>query len=289
MRPLAIAIVAIFALSACESIESTNTSQVQDDGDPPVLPPATKGPYLRVGMPACNTTDPAPAPPIMDLELSTLDGQDDPEEVRWTLLNTNRFNDSWDEALDYLRNNPSAHEWSAWTAYDPEIGIGKAWRSPPMDFGGYVFAAHGRNAYGESSDSFEFGRNAMRIRVSSRSVGPILEITSNISEPIIAGTYATPATELNTSAGALLEFCWTADASRYCGTVTGYRYGWDVIGWDVGWGQVDDAEWQVGWTPYTGEACVRLMFPAGVHNLVVEVRDNNGFRTRVPIVLHVTN
>jgi hypothetical protein len=283
MRRLSFTLLAILVLFACESTDPPSQPEVSgDDGQQDITPHAAGGPYLLVDIPACATLHPAPVPHITTFEWTTLKTSQDPDEVRWILVDVDDFNDSWDEALEYIRNSPDAPEWSPWTAYDPDNDIGTSWTTPPLDYGRYVFAAHGRNALGEASEAFDFDRNAVKALVAARSHGPILTVTSAFTDPIVSTSILRPPTDMTVPAGAPLELCWSGDASRYCGTIVEYRYSWDILDPD------DDEQWDVGWTPYADATCVRRVFAAGTHTFTVEVRDNSGFRSRVPITIHVS-
>jgi hypothetical protein len=194
---------------------------VSGDGgdDPGVISDgvANGGPFLEATIPACASLNPAQIPPITTFEWQTIDGAEDPDSVRWILLSTHYFNDSWDETLDYIRDNPDAPEWFPWKAYDPSNDTCTSWTTYPLDYGPYVFAVHGWDVDTTACQSFDFGRNAVRALVSARSTGPILTVTSDFVGPIVSATFSTPVTIVNLQAGTPAEFCWTVDASATSG------------------------------------------------------------------------
>ncbi|MEJ2720033.1 MAG: hypothetical protein P8181_02670 [bacterium] len=243
------------------------------------------GPFLEVTIPACADLNPALVPPVTTYEWQTLDGAQDPDSVQWALVNAAYFNDSFDQTLDYIRNNPDAPEWHSWCQYNAPNDSGKFWTTPPVDFGRYVFAVHGWDVDTTACQEFEFGRNAVRVRVSQRTTGPLLTVDSDIlAIPLTTATINTPVMVVNLPAGTPAEFCWTADASAYCGVVIAYRYGWDIPN------ASNDAQWDVGWTPFDGsETCSPArIFYFGTHTFYVDVLDNSGLISRIPVKINYT-
>jgi hypothetical protein len=207
----------------------------------------------------------------------------DPDSVRWILVDTDWHDGSWNETLDYIRNNPNAPEWSSWYFYDAPNDSGKFWTTPPLDFGQYVFAVHGKTIDGVVGEEFDFIRNARRLLVSPRTTGPLLRVTGDLIDPIVTSTVETPPTVIDIASGTPVMFCWTADASAYGGIVMGYRYGWDIVDLE------DDSAWEIPFTPFDEpEECspIRTFF-FGTHTFHVEVIDNNGFPSRVPIIINI--
>ena len=92
-----------------------------------------------------------------------------------------------------------------------------------------------------------------------------------------------PLVELEVTAGDLLQFSWSADASWYGGVVAGYRYGWDLIN------PFDpmDPNWATpGLVPGMLSAAPRS-FSAGVHTLYIWVQDEEGLWTLAGFQLDV--
>ena len=135
-----------------------------------------------------------------------------------------------------------------------------------------------------ANQDFALARNAVRVLVSPRSTGPIVTLTSDFMDPIISATPNTPATIVELPGGTSVSFCWTGDASAYCGAVRTFRYGWDIL--DLS----DDSQWDVGLTAFDGsEVCSPpRTFLAGSHSFIVEVYDNSGFVTRIPVTINLT-
>jgi hypothetical protein len=236
--------------------------------------------FVEITSPRPFAFTPADVPPVWTYEWKTVDGNEDPAEVRFVLLSTRIFNNSYSQTIAYLRGNPDAPEWSPWTAYLPP-DVGTAWTSPPMDYGQYVFAVQGRDANGVVEPLLEEPRNVRRVKIQQRDTGPTLTVTGELISPIVATTTDTPVTETSTDGGVLVSFCWTAEAEHYGGTVTGYRYQWDIIDPD------DEAQGETGFIPFPEpEVCsVLATFVTGDHTFTIEIQDNSGYKSRVPILV----
>jgi hypothetical protein len=237
--------------------------------------------FVEITSPLAFELTPADVPSVWTYEWKTVDGSEDPAEVRFVLLSTRNFNNSYFATIQYLRSYPDAPEWSPWTTYLPP-DIGTAWTSPPMDFGQYVFAVQGRDANGVAEPLLEEPRNVRRVRIAPRQTGPLLTVTGELISPIVTDRADTPVTEVSTEGGVLVSFCWTAEAGHYGGTVTGYRYQWDITDPD------DEAQWETGFIPFPEpEVCsVPITFVTGGHTFTIEVQDNSGYKSRVPILIH---
>ncbi len=282
MRKASVALVLLLVLFACETLDRPELE------GPPISDRALVGltpgpPFLEMKIPVPSGQDMALVPPITTFIWQTIDGVGDPDSAQWILVSTVPFDNDWNATLDYIRGNPDAPEWHPWQAYDPSNNVGTSWTTPPLDFGQYVFAVHGRAMDETASPDFNFSRNAVRVLVSRRTTGPLLRLTSDFHDPVISATTGTPVTLVELPAGTPVDFCWTGDASSYGGVVTAYRYGWDIL--DL----ADDTQWQVGWTASDGsETCTTRIFFFGTHTFYVEVVDNNGFPTRIPVRINYT-
>lgn len=249
---------------------------------PAYLHPATPLRFLETTNPVRFSLNPSDVSPVTTYEWRTLPGSDDPAEVRVILLSTHPFNSSFNQTLTYIRTVPNAPEWSAWMPYLPP-GVGMSWTSPPMDLGTYVFAVQGRDATGVAEPEIDETRNALRIRIANRVTGPSLTVTGDMISPINANTTTTPLTEVTVAGGTPVSFCWTADASQYGGVVSGYRYAWDITDPD------DDSQWGTDFIPLPAQGVCSSpeTFLLGQHLFTVEVVDNTGHKSRVPILVHV--
>jgi hypothetical protein len=247
-------------------------------GDQPLAQPH----FLEITIPVYNGFNPASRPPIAPYEWQTLEGSPDPAEVRFIMVSASNFSDNYAQTLDYIRNNPNAPEWSPWEPYAPP-DVGTSWTSPPMDFGPYVFAVQGRDAQGAAEEEFDLTRNARYVRVVNRTTGPLLEVTGDLIDPIRSVTTTHPVTEVDEEAGTAISFCLTADASQYGGVVEGYRIGWDITDPD------DDDAWGMPFTPFpTPIVCSSpQIFMTGNHLFYAEAIDNDGYKSRVPILVHI--
>lgn len=224
--------------------------------------------------------NPASVNPISTFGWQTVLGSTDPAEVRHILLNTAAFGNSFLNTLNYIRTVPNAPEWSAWEPYlSPDVGT--SWTTPPLDYGNYVFAVHGRDSEGNTDTLFVETRNAIRIRIAARINGPQLTLKSPYHDPVVSFLPDTPTTtHIDLPTELPIVFCWTADACFYGGSVVGYRYAWDLTDPD------DDAQWGMAFTPFTGvEACSPEMelVPYGPHVFYVEAIDNSGYKSRASV------
>jgi len=71
-------------------------------------------PPIRITVPV-PTANPAYVPPVFTVQWVA----EDTKKVRWILLGLEPFGGSVDAALDYIRANPDASEWSKWLNYKP--------------------------------------------------------------------------------------------------------------------------------------------------------------------------
>jgi hypothetical protein len=289
MRRIPIVLVLLAVVFACDSldkpgIENPVVGSETENGGLVAMERVAEGPYLELIVPDCDPVTTALVPPITTFRWQTLPASIDPDSVRWILLSTQWFDDDWTETLDYIRNNPGANEWFSWTSYAAPGDTGTFWTTPPLDFGRYVFAVHGKEADSTAAQDFEFGRNAVRVMVASAMTGPQVTLTSDFVGPVISSSPNTPVWSVDLTAGTPAEFCWTADASSYGGVIVAYRYAWDIVDPE------DPAQWDVGFTMYDGsEVCssARTYF-CGAHTFHLEVFDNNGYFTRIPVKINCT-
>jgi hypothetical protein len=206
-------------------------------------------------------------------------GQAPASEVRWILEPADYHNGSFAETIDYIRNTPDDPGWSAWHSIDLPADSGRFWTTPPMDFGWYVFAIHGRDSTGNTNWVFDEEYNVRRISVSPLT-GPLLTVTGDHIDPISYRGIKTIPTDIELVYSTPVSFCWTADARDYGGMIVGYRYGWDITDFD------DPSQWDVPFTPISDgeEQCSpAVIYDSGVHTFYVEVIDNSGILSRIPI------
>jgi hypothetical protein len=237
--------------------------------------------YLEITDPAHFPLTPALVPAVQTYRWRNVTGGSDPAEVRHILVSTVPFG-SYAATLAYIIGNPNAAEWSPWVPYAPP-GDGTSWTTPPVEFGGYVFAVQGRDNSG-NTEPITVGRNARYVRYAAHVTGPLLTVTGDLIDPIVTSSTSTPITEIGVEGGTPLSFCWVADASAYGASVTGYRYGWDLTDPD------DESQWEMAFTPLpTDGACsVPTSFQGGTHRIDIEVIDNTYVKSRVPIVINLS-
>jgi hypothetical protein len=208
----------------------------------------------------------------------------EPDSVRWILLNTLQFESDWAAARDYIRDNPDAPEWSDWHYYNPRADSGRSWTTePPLAFGDYLFAAQALDEAGAVTPVFDLFRNLRRVFVTEVTGGPVVRVQYRYMKDILASTANAPATIIEVPSGLPIGFSFSADASSYGGTLMGYRYGWDIL--DLS----DPEQWEISLTPFVGDRAVSptRTFYFGTHTFFLEVLDNNGLLTRVTIVVNV--
>lgn len=242
-------------------------------------------PELEITSPTtCLGITPADVPPISTFRWRASDGTPDPAEVRYILLSTAPFGNSYAQTIQYIRTNPDSPDWSTWETYAPP-DVGTSWTTPPLEYGDYVFAVHGRDSEGNTETLFVEPRNIRRIKIAPRVSGPLLTVTSPYHDPIVTSMVA-PTVQIEVVSDTPVTFCWTADAFHYGGTVEGYRYAWDLTDPD------DDSQWGMPFTPFaTAQPCVppqeclpaMAVIPYGSHVFYVEVIDNSGYKSRASI------
>lgn len=237
--------------------------------------------FLEITIPVYSSLNPALRPPIALYAWETADGDTDPAEVRYIMVNTADHGSSYPQTAAYIQGNPNAPEWSAWGPYAPP-DVGTSWASPPLDYGNYVFAVQGRDGTG-AAEAVQEPRNIRRVRVAARTTGPLLTVTGDLIDPIVTSTITTPVTEVDAAPGTPISFCLEADASAYGGIVAGYRTDWDVADPD------DDDAWSSGFVAYPGGVVCSTAraFSAGSHTFYAEAVDNDGYKSRVPILVHI--
>jgi len=237
--------------------------------------------FLVVTSPIFFPITPSDVPPVWTYEWQTVDNGADPVDARYVLLSTLSFGDSYQVALAYLNSTEDAPEWSPWAPY--VMVVGTSWTSPAMANGNYVFAVQGRDETG-TAEFIEIGRNARFIKIAPRETGPLLTVDGEFINPITTSDTSTPVTEIHIPVNYPIMFCWTAEAEFYGGVVTGYRYGWDIADPD------DDAQWEMEFTPFLApQICsAPVAFQDGIHTFHIEVIDNSGYKSRVPILLDTT-
>jgi len=245
----------------------------------------TLSPRISIKVPSRASTSltPSQVPSIAtyrwvaeDYVNSPLETQD-PDSVRWILHPV--ANSDFPGGIEYIRTHPNSEEWSPWADYRAPQDAGKSWTSPPTDLGTYVFAVQAKDEAGAVTPVFDEAYNVRRIRVSTRSSGPILQVNNEFTGPLVTSVLNSPTVIIDLPAGVPMQFSWQASAEGYGGLVSGYRYGWDIA--DLS----DPTQWEVDYTPFVTERArspVRTFY-FGTHTFDVEVIDNNGARSRIEV------
>ncbi len=250
----------------------------------------TLSPIVQIRIPVYTGFNPALVPPITRFSWEATDYVDDflssqePDSVRWILLDVELFNDSYSAALQYIRQNPDAEEWHPWQYYKAPDDTGKFWMTPPLDLGPYMFAVQVKDEAGAVSPVFDEERNVRRIVVSKRSRGPLLTVRNQYIGALLSQLATTTFTIVDLPAGVPVWFEWEATADSYGGIVAGYRYGWDIV--DLS----KDDQWAIDWTPFVRTTAQSSpeegIYYYGTHTFHVEVIDNSGFISRVGIKIN---
>jgi len=246
-------------------------------------------PVIDIEVPRSQGLNQLLVPPLTTFQWVAKDWSKDgepvePTAVRSILVHTLGFGGDPIRTLEYIRTTPDAEEWTDWIPYSTPGDSGKFWRPElPLAFGTYVFAVQALDEAGAISPVFDTRRNVRNIRVNSRVSGPTLILNNKYMGDVATSSTETTVKILNLPAGIPIDFSWHADASSYGGVVTGYRYGWDIL--DLS----DPLEWDIEFTPFVGfeaSAPTRTFF-FGSHTFFLEVIDNNGLKSRIPIVLNI--
>jgi hypothetical protein len=275
----------LLILIACESVDAPRDAKRKQpvvDSHLQLLPLKDDGPgpFIEITIPTPTGLTPALVPPITTFQWQTAEGAEDPDSVRWILKDVE--GNDFAGTIAYLRDHFDEAPWSPWHAYDPDTDTGTSWTTPATDFGSYILAVHGKED-GVVNRVLDERLNVRRIRVSQRSTGPLLTLTSNVTDPILTAVVNTPPTIVNLPGGVPIEFCWTADATEYGGVVRSHRYGWDLVDPD------DDSQWDVVASYDGSEYCPEpstLFF--GTHTFYVEAFDNSGYSSRIPVRINFT-
>jgi len=261
----------------------------------------TLSPRVIIDVPRKNGLNPALLPPITTFRWTATDfvtdmlTTQDPESTQWALVDTRNFNEDWRATVDYLRKVPevldafgktpedSDNEWYPWAWYRAPEDSGKFWTTPPLEFGPYIFAMRAKDEAGAITPVLDENENVRRVRVSTRSTGPVFVVINEFMGGVTTSVCNTPIVILDVPAGVPLTFEWEADATSYGGIVSGYRYGWDIA--DLS----DPTQWETDYTPFTA---TRATAPArqfffGTHAFTVEVIDNSGFCSRVEVKVNI--
>jgi hypothetical protein len=259
----------------------------------------TLSPEVFIRVPIRNAFNPADVPPISTFRWEAVDWVDDlitsqaPDSVQWAMLSTTDFGGDYVTTLNYLRNPAAVHpkdpartsadEWLPWVFYGLPGDSGKFWTTPPTEFGGYIFAIRAKDEAGAITPVLDEITNVRRVRVSTRTTGPLFVVTNIYLGAIRTTSCTTPLSILDIPAGVSLAFTLTASAESYGGSVAGYRYGWDIP--DLN----DPEQWEVDYTPFVGSSATTLSreFFFGTHIFTAEVIDNSGYCSRVQIKVNI--
>ena len=236
---------------------------------------------FNITIPAPNGLTPSDRPPIATYEWVSRGFNYNPVEVRWMFLDVDQFGGIWSMAIQYIRDNPDAPEWSGWQPYDPP-DFGTSMTTAPMDYGQYVFAVQGRDSAGIADTIFDEYYNMRRIRVSPARIGPTVTVSNEniLPWPIDSYNTTTAPFPVEWFIGRPANFCWTVSPNKGLPVVC-YRYGWDLVDPD----DPGDPGWEIPCTPWANpqECSPDRVFQSGVHTFYAEAVDYDGFVGRAGI------
>ncbi len=176
--------------------------------------------------------------------------------------------------------------WSPWLRYDPEDETRRITLPDltPSNEVYYFFAMQVQDTAGAVSIDRNYGVQVANVRISA-TLSPALWVGERYLGRFGPATGVNNERSFDVAAGQQLEFRWGATAQDYAGLITSYRYGWNV-------GDFDDPA-DPGWALQPGTSPQHLRTPpgtsfaSGVHQLVVQVRDNSNQVARWLINLNV--
>lgn len=252
--------------------------------DDPAKPPAdepNQAPDVVVRSPRSAGLTPALISPAPTLILEATDPDDATGDLRVRYALKPVEGSDFVTAEDYVYDHPDSLAWLPWAAYEPDEYGTMTFQAQQHAPGPYILvvqAADPAGAVSELSDD-----NVRRVRLVVRSSGPLLNVFNEHTGTIVTSVCNPPQVIVPILGGVVMAFEWTASAEAYGGIVTGYRYGWDIEDVD------DDEQWDIGFIPFTSESAhapPRTFF-AGSHTFHVEVRDQDGFCSRVEVRINV--
>ena len=240
----------------------------------------TLSPTADITIPAYSGLGPARVPAIATFHWTAVDYIDntqntqDPDSVRWILLDCRDFNDDPEATLDYIRTHPNSPDWSNWhSCLGPN---GQSWTSPPLDRGTGMFAVQAKDEAGAVTPVFDLERNVRWIYTTSDG-WPLLTLKNEFIPTLASTILGQNCWIVNFPAGLDLVFEWSGSAESYGGTITGYRYGWDVADLNK------DEDWAIDWTPFTGiwASSPSTTYYYGTHTFHVEIKNSSGYTSRI--------
>lgn len=254
----------------------------------------TLSPVVDITIPKKVAYNPAEIAPIATFSwiardyVNNLREVQEPDSVRWILIGTKLFDNSWTAVIDYIRNNPRAPEWSEWRYYRAPGDSGKNWTTRPLDFGAYMFGVQVKDEAGAVCPVFDEDRNLRRVAVTPRLTGPRLTVYNRYLGSIVTTSPNTSVAIIDMPAGVAMSFRFGADASGYGGVASGYRYGWDIQDF------ADESQWEIGYTPFVtlSNGVPTASSPGRTwqfdsHTFYVEVTDNSGYTSRAGVTVNI--
>jgi len=254
----------------------------------------TLSPVVDIVVPRKVGAQPSQVPPITTIKWIGKDyvsndlQVQDPDSVRWILVSTKSFDNSWTNTKEYIRNHPHAPEWTPWHYYRAPGDSGKSWTTRPLDFGAYVFAIQAKDEAGAVCPVFDEDRNMRRMLVSQRLTGPVMTVYNRYMGTVITSSPNTPPVIIDVPPNVPMSFRFTANATSYGGVASGYRYGWDIL--DLS----DPLQWEKDYTPFLTEVngvaiaeSTQRTWQFDSHTFYVEVIDNSGYTSRVAVTVNI--
>jgi len=185
----------------------------------------------------------------------------------------------WQAAANSLGTSVTGFRYG-WDITDPaddlqwEIDWTETYSAPPRTFyfGTHIFMIEARDNTGAIT------RGTINIHVEPVSVPSLRIVEGTRGKWFFVGVESPAVTLTDPVTDPVTPWVFEWDAASCADGIAGYRYGWDIT--DPG----DDNQWSA-WSDVLGTP--PREFTAGVHNFMVEAKDNAGETTRGTIVFEV--
>jgi hypothetical protein len=247
----------------------------------------TLSPTVDITFPEYLGLNPVTLPPVAMFYWTATDyiddiqSQQEPKFVRWILISTKSFSDDFPATIEYVRENPSAPEWSDWQNYQAPHDEGKSLTTSPLDPGAYVFAVQAKDEAGAVTPVFDEMRNVRRVLISEEGFGPTITLCNDLLNLCWQSNgLHTPLSLVDLSHNTPLTF--TLELTDYQPeTSLAYCYGWDM-------NDLNDYSC-AEWAPYPGQPVTVPIqtWLSGSHTFHVLARNEWGFKSLLGIKFNI--
>jgi hypothetical protein len=297
----------VFSFSADEIVDSSSSDMITeytrshtffiravDDKGLASLKPAyrsftarTLSPTVDITFPEYFGLNPVTLPPVAMFHWTATDyiddmqSQQEPKFVRWILVSTKSFSDNFLATIEYVRENPSAPEWSDWQDYQAPQDEGKSLTTSPLDPGAYVFAVQAKDEAGAVTPVFDEMRNVRRVLISEEGFGPTITLCNVLLNMCWKSNgIHTPLSLVDLPHNTALSFALEL-SDYHPGASLEYCYGWDIS--DLN--DYSCAEW----TPYPGQPVTAptQIWIFGTHTFHVIARNASGFKSHLGVKFNI--